>query len=1047
MKLSKYKKAIRFGLIIMALMFIDGVNASYDESDSDTFPFSLNAKAPAPSPAPCLTLPYFESFESGLGGFIQQTGDDANWTRNSGGTPSLRTGPTGASDGSYYIYIESSSPNSPDKVANLVSPCFDLSELSSGGKLEFMYHMTGSDITQVSDEVQNMSPDELQPIFGKTYVAGYFTAAYNVVNYELDPILGTDIETQQWQNAWNFLVDVVPNNEVLSYIKAYTVRSNSGTANMPVFDYDNPKLDEFKFNMGDSHAHIPYSSVEGTIMHEYGHLISMNKNICTLGHVAGNKYYFNVHKATATEGKMLYNFIEQFYTDEMWEMYSNPDIPNTLYEDYPSHFVTSYAATTPLEDFAETFEAFVRNPLPTSTSTVANQKIMFLENIPEISALRLYIRERTNQRNIGKLNVQVSTNDGASWNTIWTVSGDQGTNWHSASVDLSSYAGQSNVQFRFNGITGNSWNSDISIDNVSVTSSTVDPPVADFSASATTLYEGGIVSFTDLSTNEPSSWSWNFDGGTLANSTEKSPTVTYNTAGTYNVTLTATNGGGSSTETKTGYITVKEALSLPYSESFESGLGDTEQQSGDDLDWTRNSSTTPSSNTGPTAASDGSYYMFIESSSPNNPDKVANLLLPAFNFSGVSSSALDFEYHMFGSSMGTLNIQVSTNDGANWNTEWTKSGDQGNNWLSASVDLSSYINQSNVKIRFNAITGSGYTSDICIDNISLTSGTAVSVPVADFSADAVAIVEGGSVTFTDQSTNSPTSWSWTFDGGTPASSTVESPTVTYNTAGTYNVTLTATNAGGADTEIKTGYITVTEATCSYCNSSSGNAGEEWISNVTFNTLDNTENTTSGYEDFTSKSTNVVIGNTYTLSVSAGSTGNWTEHYWAFIDWNQDCDFNDAGESYDLGQASGANTRTLEITVPSGAVVGNTRMRISLEYNGDPTACEASFNYGQVEDYNLNVSNGELRSSVYKDTFKEHDFVVYPNPASSVVNIKAKSKILSAEIYTLDGIKKDYIHNKQSSNYMNIKLNRISRGIYILKVRTNDQKKEFRLIIK
>ncbi len=486
---------------------------------------------------------------------------------------------------------------------------------------------------------------------------------------------------------------------------------------------------------------------------------------------------------------------------------------------------------------------------------------------------------------------------------------------------------------------------------------------------------------------------------------------------------------------------------LPYSEDLESGVGNFVQQTGDDLDWTHQTGSTPSQNTGASSAVEGSYYLYVESSSPNNPDKVANIDSECFDLSSINSAELSFKYHMYGSAMGTLNIQVSTNDGANWNTEWTKSGDQGNNWLSASVDLSSYINQSNVKIRFNAITGSGYTSDICIDNISLTSGTAVSVPVADFSADAVAIVEGGSVTFTDQSTNSPTSWSWTFDGGTPASSTVESPTVTYNTAGTYNVTLTATNAGGTDTEIKTGYITVTEATCSYCNSSSGNAGEEWISNVSFNTLDNSENTTSGYEDFTSKSTNVVIGNTYTLSVSAGSTGNWTENYWAFIDWNQDCDFNDAGESYDLGQASGANTRTLEIIVPSGALVGNTRMRISLEYNGDPTACEASFNYGQVEDYNLNVSNGELRSSVYKDTFKEHDFVVYPNPASSVVNIKAKSKILSAEIYTLDGIKKDYIHNKQSSNYMNIKLNRISRGIYILKVRTNDQKKEFRLIIK
>jgi PKD repeat protein len=83
-----------------------------------------------------------------------------------------------------------------------------------------------------------------------------------------------------------------------------------------------------------------------------------------------------------------------------------------------------------------------------------------------------------------------------------------------------------------------------------------------------------------------------------------------------------------------------------------------------------------------------------------------------------------------------------------------------------------------------------------------------SPPVADFSADAVTINEGDSVNFTDLSSNGPTSWSWTFAGGTPGTSSAQHPTVTYNTAGTYAVTLTATNAYGSDTETKTDYITV-----------------------------------------------------------------------------------------------------------------------------------------------------------------------------------------------------------------------------------------------
>src|SRR3954467_11954153 len=60
------------------------------------------------------------------------------------------------------------------------------------------------------------------------------------------------------------------------------------------------------------------------------------------------------------------------------------------------------------------------------------------------------------------------------------------------------------------------------------------------------------------------------------------------------------------------------------------------------------------------------------------------------------------------------------------------------------------------------------------------------------------------VAFTDLSTNTPTSWAWDFgDGGT---STVQNPTHTYATPGTYTVTLVATNAQGSDSEIKVGYI-------------------------------------------------------------------------------------------------------------------------------------------------------------------------------------------------------------------------------------------------
>jgi PKD repeat protein len=82
-------------------------------------------------------------------------------------------------------------------------------------------------------------------------------------------------------------------------------------------------------------------------------------------------------------------------------------------------------------------------------------------------------------------------------------------------------------------------------------------------------------------------------------------------------------------------------------------------------------------------------------------------------------------------------------------------------------------------------------------------------PVTDFTASATSICVGQSVTFTDTSTNIPSAWTWTLPGGTPNSSTVQNPTVVYNTPGTYSVTLQAANFNGLDTKIVTNMITVT----------------------------------------------------------------------------------------------------------------------------------------------------------------------------------------------------------------------------------------------
>ena len=81
-------------------------------------------------------------------------------------------------------------------------------------------------------------------------------------------------------------------------------------------------------------------------------------------------------------------------------------------------------------------------------------------------------------------------------------------------------------------------------------------------------------------------------------------------------------------------------------------------------------------------------------------------------------------------------------------------------------------------------------------------------PIANFSANKTVICPAMTINYTDLSTFSPTSWSWIFQGGTPATSTVQNPAIVYNTPGTYSVSLTATNINGNSVMTKTLYITV-----------------------------------------------------------------------------------------------------------------------------------------------------------------------------------------------------------------------------------------------
>lgn len=163
-------------------------------------------------------------------------------------------------------------------------------------------------------------------------------------------------------------------------------------------------------------------------------------------------------------------------------------------------------------------------------------------------------------------------------------------------------------------------------------------------------------------------------------------------------------------------------INFPHQESWENGLNSWTHDIMNDFNFTINQYGTPTNNTGPSSAFDGINYIYTEASNPNHPSKRAGIISPCINTSAYSNPALNFWYHMFGNGQGSLAVDVSTNNGATWNWDyWVIYGNQGNQWLEASINLSAF-NSPELKIRIRVTTGNTAKSDVAIDKLSILGG-------------------------------------------------------------------------------------------------------------------------------------------------------------------------------------------------------------------------------------------------------------------------------------------------------------------------------------
>ena len=419
-----------------------------------------------------------------------------------------------------------------------------------------------------------------------------------------------------------------------------------------------------------------------------------------------------------------------------------------------------------------------------------------------------------------------------------------------------------------------------------------------------------------------------------------------------------------------------QITTFPYLETFDAGIGAWTQATGDDGDWTLNSGDTPSTGTGPSNDITGGGNYFYTEASTDGLDANATVILtsPCFDLTSVTSGVFSFYYHMLGDNIGSLDLEVTIDDGGNWTNVFSASGNLGDVWNAQNIDIMSYYGEV-VKFRFIGLTGNGWSSDIAIDQIGI--GDAL-VP-------------------------------------------------------------------------------------EYCASNGNNTNDEYIGRVQLNTLDNNNSGAgidgTGYSDFTGNSaltTELLGGSEYTITITPVWPGTvYSEGYSVWIDYNNDADFDDAGEQVWTQAVTNNTPVSGTFTVPTNISYGQTtRMRVSLKYNGVPTACE-SFGYGEVEDYSVNlaydgllfIDNGWIPNAPSNTTTADNalilngTYTVDSNIALNnlTVNDMASINVLEGESIELEGNLVNnggVILNSSSTEYSSLIVNGNVTGNVVYKRHVN-----------
>ena len=588
---------------------------------------------------------------------------------------------------------------------------------------------------------------------------------------------------------------------------------------------------------------------------------------------------------------------------------------------------------------------------------------------------------------------------------------------------------------------------------------------ADFVASATRITEGETITFTNLSQNA-GAYLWTFNGGNPITSSDENPSVTYAEAGTYTVTLRAAASTvelltNAVTETKENYIIVTAPSGSDIDVDFEADqttvqVGTTVHftshcsSNASAFSWTFDGgdpSTSTNANPSVTYNTPGVYDVSLRAGSSNimiyvngvtetkrgyitvtegpveppQPDEVvADFVVPASLPAGQpvtmqnrSQNATSYFWSFEGATPATSTEENPT-------ITYSRAGN----------------------FAITLFVTNGTNSDTKTVNVNV-----MDVASADFTADNTTISAGESVTFTNLSVNASTYY-WTFTGGNPSTSTDVNPTVTYETPGTYSVTLFAAGENSSDSETKTAYITVLPVTSADFEAS---ATEIFVGDsVAFTNL--SENATSFFWTFegaipeNSTEENPVV------------TYNEPGYYDVTL-------FATNGHGYDVATKTAyiyvRAVATADFTVDTTTVlVGETVVFINLSQNatsyywsfpgGEPLVSqeenpEVTYPNAGVYSVTLFATNGASSDMEVKESYitvvdesnvlelSANDVAIYPNPASSVMNVRAEG-LQQISIYDITG--RIVFEKDVNSDNETIDISKFQRATYAIRITTD-----------